>query len=172
MDDAKRTEIRDMLFEGANAYSELEDLLVKAGDAIVEGADPERVVDALEQVIVAHRECSRGLFVTLTQLDSPLRTELAQSLGEIAFNAYTEARANRNHDGSKTPPWEELGAVQEGWEACARTLFAMGVAAASEAGPLAVLCTCGRDAGERFYSAHGSNPDGHAVGCPKWGPKK
>lgn len=45
---------------------------------------------------------------------------MADSLGEVAFKAYVEERQGKNHDGSETPPWEELGSgVQEGWEAAA-----------------------------------------------------
>jgi hypothetical protein len=43
-----------------------------------------------------------------------------KTLGQVAFEAYVEEREGKNHDGSKTPPWEELGdGVRAGWEAAA-----------------------------------------------------
>lgn len=54
-----------------------------------------------------------------------------KSLGRVAFEAYSEARGGRNHDGTPTPTWEELGdGVRSGWDAAAS---AVGEALAGEA---------------------------------------
>jgi hypothetical protein len=43
-----------------------------------------------------------------------------RSLGQVAFEAYSAKRGGKNHDGSPTPTWSQLGdAVREGWEAAA-----------------------------------------------------
>lgn len=132
MNQDERTKIRDQLFEGAAAYSELEDSLVKMTDVLMEGGEPEAALEALREIIIAHREQLRGLYGVLAELGD-VQGPPAQSLGEIAFGAYTAERGNRNHDGSKTPPWEKLGEpVREGWEAAARALFLVGVAAVNE----------------------------------------
>jgi uncharacterized protein YegP (UPF0339 family) len=44
------------------------------------------------------------------------REDMTQSIGQTAFEAYRKDRDGKNHDGSKTPDWEDLGAgVQKGW---------------------------------------------------------
>ena len=41
---------------------------------------------------------------------------MTQSIGQTAFEAYRAHRDGKNHDGSKTPDWEDLGSnVQKGW---------------------------------------------------------
>ncbi len=43
-----------------------------------------------------------------------------KTLGQIAFEAYSEERGGKNHDGTETPSWEELGDdVHCGWEMAA-----------------------------------------------------
>jgi hypothetical protein len=44
------------------------------------------------------------------------------SLGQIAYEAYKASRSNKTHDGKPMPTWDELGTVQLGWEAAARTV--------------------------------------------------
>lgn len=45
---------------------------------------------------------------------------MPDSLGKIAFDAYREARGGKNHDGSPTPTWEQVGdGVRDGWESSA-----------------------------------------------------
>ena len=44
----------------------------------------------------------------------------AQTSGEIAFRAYREKRGGKNHDGSPTPTWADLGDdIRSAWEAAA-----------------------------------------------------
>lgn len=45
---------------------------------------------------------------------------MSKSLGELAFEAYVANRGGKNHDGSPTPSWADLGdGVRGGWEASA-----------------------------------------------------
>lgn len=52
-------------------------------------------------------------------------SELANiNLGKVAFDAYRKKRGGKNHDGSPTPEWEEVGRdVQEGWETAAQAVM-------------------------------------------------
>lgn len=44
-------------------------------------------------------------------------------LGRVNFEAYSKARGGRNHDGSKTPAWDELPAeIRAAWAAGARAV--------------------------------------------------
>lgn len=46
-------------------------------------------------------------------------------LGQIAFEAYVKSRGGKNHDGTDTPAWEDLGlGVQQGWQKAAEAVAA------------------------------------------------
>lgn len=65
------------------------------------------------------RECLLGALASLEVL--------GRSAGEVAFEAYREARGGVNHDGTPTPRWAALGAgVRAGWEAAAAAVLAVG----------------------------------------------
>jgi hypothetical protein len=47
-----------------------------------------------------------------------------KSLGQIAFEAYNEAKGGVTYDGKPIPPWEDVGdAVRSAWEAAARAVW-------------------------------------------------
>lgn len=59
----------------------------------------------------------------------------AITLGQIAFEAYRASRGGKNHDGTPTPGWGQLGeGVRAGWEAAAQA-----VRVALEAEPLVTV---------------------------------
>jgi hypothetical protein len=48
-----------------------------------------------------------------------------KSAGQVNFEAYCAERGGKNHDGTPTPKWEDLGdGVRAGWEAGARAVLA------------------------------------------------
>lgn len=48
-----------------------------------------------------------------------------KSTGQVNFEAYCAERGGKNHDGTATPKWEDLGdGVRAGWEAGARATLA------------------------------------------------
>lgn len=126
MDKSRKTKLRNALFEGAHAYSQLEDRLVEMADYAMERDDLPRLREALEWLIDAHQEVSRGLYalaVDLADAAYKSRGELVQSLGEIAWEAWRTAH--------EEPPILDFGQLdsdhQARWEAVARVLFTLGV---------------------------------------------
>lgn len=43
-------------------------------------------------------------------------------IGQIAYEAYANARSGKTHDGRDMPKWDELGDVQIGWDAAAKAV--------------------------------------------------
>jgi hypothetical protein len=78
--------------------------------------------------------------------------------GQAACEAYRRARGGKNHDGSDTPTWAELGAgVRLGWEAAAVASLAWT--------PPPLCATCGHV--ERLHGEGGClhDPGGDAAPC-------
>jgi len=47
-----------------------------------------------------------------------------KSYGQIAFEAYNEAKGGLTWDGKPIPPWSDVGdAVRDGWDSAARAVL-------------------------------------------------
>lgn len=55
--------------------------------------------------------------------DNPVN--YGKSLGRVAYEAYSNARSNKTHDGKDMPTWDDLNDVQIGWDAAARAVADM-----------------------------------------------